>query len=484
LSISWDTVSGADNYRLERISYNENDWKEIYFGTNPSFYDDGVIPSKTYSYRVYTISGGIVSNPSPVKLGTAPAQFPNTPTGITIITLDANSVQFIWGDVKYAQFYHIERYDSKKKDWVEIAQTTVASFTDTKLQPTTTYSYRIRAENGGLKSDYAEITIATLGPAPKAPTSVKGVAQGNSVVLTWKSANGATAYHVEYSLDGKTNWETVLFSSPTSTGGTITDLEYCTKYYFRVYSMSDSGQSEKPSSTINITTPPETPEHLTLTNITDKTATLTWDAVVNATGYRIEKFVNNKWSSAGSAKANVTEFTVKSLKALTDYKFRVIALNKSVKSETSNEVAVTTPYAMTTTITKSGFALTNGNDFAFMFSGKTPVSNNQTLKNETFQYELIVSASTKTDKNTGELLKTESISLGTISITLSPDGKTYTTEPILFNKLGTIPNVNLTTLKTIQFQLKVTNPTSSSTFQQASTFYTKVAKLTLPKWFV
>jgi hypothetical protein len=156
----------------------------------------------------------------------------------------------------------------------------------------------------------------------------------------------------------------------------------------------------------------------------------------------------------------------------------VIALNKSVKSESSNEITVTTPYAMTTTITKSGFALTNGSDFAFMFSGKTPVSNNQTLKNETFQYQLIVSSSTKTDKNSGELQ--ESISLGTISVTLSTDAKTYTTEPILFSKLGAISD--LTTLKTIQFQLKVTNPTSTS--QQASTFCTKVAKLTLPKWFV
>ncbi|MDR0705681.1 MAG: fibronectin type III domain-containing protein [Planctomycetaceae bacterium] len=53
----------------------------------------------------------------------------------------------------------------------------------------------------------------------------------------------------------------------------------------------------------------------------------------------------------------VTEFIVKSLKALTDYKFRVIALNKSIMSESSNEIAVTTPYAMTTTITKSGYAL-------------------------------------------------------------------------------------------------------------------------------
>ncbi|MDR2115502.1 MAG: hypothetical protein LBP87_03885, partial [Planctomycetaceae bacterium] len=149
----------------------------------------------------------------------------------------------------------------------------------------------------------------------------------------------------------------------------------------------------------------------------------------------------------------------------------------------SNEIAATTPYAMTTTITKSGYALTNGNDFAFMFSGKTPQGNIKTIPaTETFQYELIVSASTKTDKNTGKLL--ESISLGKITVTLSSDGKTYTTEPILFSKLATIPNVNLMSLKTIQFQLKVTNPTSISESQKASTFYTKVAKLTLPKWFV
>jgi hypothetical protein len=116
-----------------------------------------------------------------------------------------------------------------------------------------------------------------------------------------------------------------------------------------------------------------------------------------------------------------------------------------------------------------------------MFTGKTPINSNKTIPvTETFQYELIVSASTKTDKNTGELL--DNIPLGIINVTLSPDGKTYTSEPILFSKLGVISN--LTTLKTVQFQLKVTSPKSTSTFQQASTFYTKVAKLTLPKWFV
>jgi hypothetical protein len=138
---------------------------------------------------------------------------------------------------------------------------------------------------------------------------------------------------------------------------------------------------------------------------------------------------------------------------------------------------------MTTTITKSGFALTKSYDFAFMFSGKTPQGNIKTIPTtETFKYELIVSASTKTDKNTGILL--DNISLGIINVTLSSDGKTYTTEPVLFSKLGTIPNVNLMSLKTIQFQLKVTNPTSTSESQKTSAFYTKVAKLTLPKWFV
>jgi hypothetical protein len=80
---------------------------------------------------------------------------------------------------------------------------------------------------------------------------------------------------------------------------------------------------------------------------------------------------------------------------------------------------------MTTTITKSGYALTNGNDFAFIFTGKTPQGNIKTIPaTETFEYELIISSSTKTDKTTGELL--DNISLGTITVTLSPDGKTYT----------------------------------------------------------
>ncbi|MDR1269966.1 MAG: S8 family serine peptidase, partial [Planctomycetaceae bacterium] len=248
LSLWWDSVTGADHYRLERTLYGENDWTEVYFGTDCYFDDYDLVPNRIYEYRVFTISGNIASVASPVKLQTSASKSPDIPTGITVTMLESNSVQFIWGDVKYARSYYIERYDTKKKDWVEIARTTVASFTDTKLQPTTNYLYRIRAEND-LKSEYSEeINIATLGSAPKAPTSVKGVAQGNSVALTWKAANGATAYHVEYSLDGKTNWETALLSSQTLTGGTVTGLEFCTKYYFRVYSISNSGESEKPSS--------------------------------------------------------------------------------------------------------------------------------------------------------------------------------------------------------------------------------------------
>jgi subtilisin family serine protease/fibronectin type 3 domain-containing protein len=482
LRITWDSDLGATNYRLERSKTSGGTWTEVYSGTATEFIDSDVDSNQTYYYRVYAINDYVISSPSAQKSGTAQTRPIEDKAEITVSSIGAANVQLIWSDIKYANLYRIERFDSQKNKWVQIGETNVATFTDNSLKASTSYKYRIIAYNG-FSTTSDEINITTLPPLPASPTSVKAVAQGSTTVeLTWKIVADLN-YRIEHSLTNKTDsWETVTITSE----GKITGLTSGVKHYFRVYAINSSGESTKSSSVASVTLPPtapEEPKNLAITNITDKTATLTWDIVANATNYKIEKYYNGKWLSAGTTKAGVTEYTVKSLKALTDYKFRIIALNKTVKSETSNEIAVTTPYAMTTTIAKSGYALTNGSDFAFMFSGKTPLGNNKELStNETFQYELIVSASTKTDKNSGELQ--ESISLGTISITLSADGKTYTSEPILFSKLGSIPNVNLTTLKTIQFQLKVTCSTpSASTSQQASAFYTKVAKLTLPKWF-
>ncbi|MDR2438390.1 MAG: fibronectin type III domain-containing protein, partial [Planctomycetaceae bacterium] len=79
--------------------------------------------------------------------------------------------------------------------------------------------------------------------------------------------------------DSKTNsWETVTITPE----GKITGLTPGVKHYFRVYAINNSGESTKPSSVASVTLPPtapEEPKNLAITNITDKTATLTWDTV-------------------------------------------------------------------------------------------------------------------------------------------------------------------------------------------------------------
>ncbi|MDR2437805.1 MAG: S8 family serine peptidase, partial [Planctomycetaceae bacterium] len=447
INVTWNAVKGASGYRVERSLVGKNDWKQVYSGINLDCNDytadygsdglplaDGVLSETWYDYRVIAFNSKTVSAPSEiVTIFSDVHRFKITNTSITSNTVDLQWIFSFRGSCEF----RIERYDVATKKWTVLDTVQGFEFRDTKVKADKEYAYRIV----GLSYDKRVIEttdtvfVKTHPNIPSAPTSLKATTLGTwGINLSWKAVTGATDYRVEYSLTGGHGlWETVTLDSPTSTGGIVSGLNPNMKYYFRVYAINISGES-KSSSAINVTTPPEEPENLILTNITDKTVTLKWNDVDNETGYRIEKCYNGKWSSAGTTKANVTEFTVKSLKALTDYKFRVIALNKSVKSESSNEISVTTPYAMTTTITKSGYAITNGCDFAFMFSGKTPQGNIKTIPaTETFQYELIVSSSTKTDKNTGILL--ENISLGTITVTLSSDGKTYTTEPILFSKL-------------------------------------------------
>ncbi|GHT18381.1 hypothetical protein FACS1894189_6210 [Planctomycetales bacterium] len=473
IGIAWNAVPSANSYRLERSDFLiGNNWTEIYFGTENQFIDSDVGSNQSYYYRVYAVSNNIVSAASEQKLQTSPPRPVTAPTGLTISAVTPTSVQFIWGDVQYANEYRIERLDTKTNQWVRIGTTNVGTFTDETLKAATNYSYRIIAYNGySATSDV--ISVTTLPPLPAAPTSVKAVVQGSTAVeLAWKDVTGAIAYRIEHSLTNQTNsWETVTLTSD----GKITGLMPGVKHYFRVYTINTSGESVKPSSVVSVTLPAVAPDAPTSTNfiqnITDKTVTLTWDAVANATSYKVEKFVNGKWSSAGTTKTN--EITIKSLKPLTDYTFRIIAMNKTVASVASNVISVTTPFAMTTTIAKSGYALTSGSNFAFIFSGKAAAI----ASTENLRYELIVATGTKTDKNSGELVG--GVSLGEIGITLSADGKTYISDKVLISDVITAIG-NLTLYKNIQFQSRV-SPTAGAA---ANFEFSKIARLALPKWFV
>jgi fibronectin type 3 domain-containing protein/uncharacterized membrane protein len=76
VSLSWNAVSGATGYKIQRSPDGSTGWTQVGTTTTTGFVDSWLIPSTTYFYRVTASNGPSSSTPSNVASATTPAGLP------------------------------------------------------------------------------------------------------------------------------------------------------------------------------------------------------------------------------------------------------------------------------------------------------------------------------------------------------------------------------------------------------------------------
>ena len=135
-----------------------------------SYTDSGLAPSTTYSYKVqaYDVQGNVSAQSSPAATATTSAdtQAPSVPTNVQAVTLSYNSILVNWTastDNGTVAGYKIYRNAS------QVGTSATASYLDTGLSASTTYSYKVSAyDTGGNES--AQSSPAATATTLAAPT--------------------------------------------------------------------------------------------------------------------------------------------------------------------------------------------------------------------------------------------------------------------------------------------------------------------------
>ncbi|MBK6544845.1 MAG: fibronectin type III domain-containing protein [Saprospiraceae bacterium] len=174
-----------------------------------------------------------------------------------------------------------------------------------------------------------------------------------TATATWNAVSGATSYNFEYKTNAGSTWTVVTTTNPTYN---ITGLTSSTLYNTRVKAVCSSGSSNY-SATVNFTTAGSgggcgTPTNLTVTNITQSTATISWTAVSGATSYNFQY----KLASSGTwTTASVTTTTVNlsGMTQGTSYNVRVQAVCGGTQSAYTATVTFTT---------QNGYCASKGNN--------------------------------------------------------------------------------------------------------------------------
>ncbi|HJJ42386.1 MAG TPA: fibronectin type III domain-containing protein [Methanocorpusculum sp.] len=210
------------------------------------------------------------------------------------------------------------------------------------LIPNTDYDWRVRQVCNNVNSDWVNSTFTTLEIICNEPTGLTSSVTTTTATLSWTETGD---FEMAYKLASTPDWP----ANTTVTGNsiTITDLTPDTNYDWRIRQVCEAIiYSEWTNATFQTAAEPvcPTPTNLTVSNITDNSATLSWEQEENTA---IEWTLNYKPANVNDwTISTITDnpYTITDLIANTDYeaKIRANCLN-GINGDYTNILTFTTP---------------------------------------------------------------------------------------------------------------------------------------------
>lgn len=252
-TISSDNV-GVIGYKVYRNGV------QIATTTTPSYVNTGLTPSTTYAYSVaaYDLAGNVsalsvtvnVTTPSTPPVDTTA---PSVPAGVVAVAVSTTQINLTWSastDNVGVAGYRVLR------NGTQIATTTSATYSNTGLNPSTSYTYTVSAYDlaGNVSAVSLPASATTLTPpdttAPSVPTGLTAVPASATVInLSWTASTdniGVVGYKV---FRGATQIATTTSTSYSNTG-----LTPATAYSYTVRAYDLAGNVSGVSATASATT--------------------------------------------------------------------------------------------------------------------------------------------------------------------------------------------------------------------------------------
>jgi uncharacterized protein (TIGR03437 family) len=319
--------------------------------TSTSFDDSGLGGSTTYLYRMRVqTSAGFSPYSNEVTVTTLQAP-PVAPTNLQATAISSSQVGLTWtNNAPDAFAIRLESQAAGAITFTDIGVAVTLTGTGvTNLQPNTTYSFRVRAQNAAGYSAYSNVATATTPalPLPPAPT-LQGTATSSSQVhLSWSTtATGIVLFSVERRTAAG-GYSQISQPAATSTSFDDSGLTGSTTYLYRMRVQTGVGFSPY-SNEATITTLqalPAAPTNLQATAVSSSQINLTWtNNAPDATAIRVESQPagSASFTDIGAA-ATLTSTGITNLQPHTAYNFRVRAQNAAGYSAYSNIVSAAAP---------------------------------------------------------------------------------------------------------------------------------------------
>jgi titin len=371
ISLSWlDNSNNETGFRIERGTTSTGPFTQIATTSTgvTTYSDTGLTASTTYYFRVRANNSAGDSAFSSVATATTltTTTRPVAPSSLAATAASSSSISLSWVDNSNNETgFRIERATgSTGGSFTQIATVGagVVAFSDTGRAASTTYRYRVRANNSAGDSAFSNVAIATT-PSTTPPAAPSGLAAtpaaSDSISLSWlDNSNNETVFRIERGTGSNGG----SFDQITTVGAGVvafsdTGRAASTTYRYRVRANNSAGDSAfsnvATATTLSTTTLPEAPSSLVATSTSSTSISLSWvDNSNNETGFRIERGTTSTgpFTELAATSEGVTAYSNKDLTASTTYYYRVRANNSAGDSDYS-DVANATTLSVSTSVT-------------------------------------------------------------------------------------------------------------------------------------
>ena len=365
VTLTWESVDGADGYRVYQYDFNKKASDKLSDVTSTSYTVKNLSSGKKYRFSVkaYKLVDG-VKQWSNVYTIVRTATQPASVTKITVSPKSA-SVALSWTKISGVDGYIVFRYNTDTKKWITLTDTASLSYTAKSLKANTQYRFAVKgyfiADNGEqiFASKYASVYATTLVGKT---SSLKATPTNNSVKLTWSAVAGANGYRVyQYDYNKKASDKLTDTTSKSYTVKNLKPGKRC-RFSVKAYKTVNGTKQWSDVYTIVVTaTLPNNVSSLKTVAITTSTTKLSWSKASGATHYRVFVKDGSKWRKLKDVTG--TTYTVTKMKSGTKYTFAVRAFAKidgkevlSAKYPTLHTASKPTTPSITKITTSSGKA--------------------------------------------------------------------------------------------------------------------------------
>lgn len=298
VTISWEAVEGAAGYQIEYAAGDENFTVAATTEADVLTYQcKGLLTGTKYQLRVCALDENGTAGDYVL---TEAEPYLNKTKFTSVSTPQMAKVVLEWKKVAGAMNYELYRKTSKQDAYELLGVTTELTYTDTKVTAGESYSYQVRATrdvNGTtVQAKFSAAAKAALTAAAMQLESCEAVGD-HSVKLTWKQDTAVSGYYIYRSVKENGTFRKIKTISKNATlTYTDTKLVPGKKFYYKIctYTKGTDGTVRTGELSPALKAQPQAEAPLLSavhTNLSNRSLSLEWKKVANASGYRVYRSV-------------------------------------------------------------------------------------------------------------------------------------------------------------------------------------------------